>query len=162
MDVTPVLSLPPANSSRVSYFFFMLWNWASHRRSPVTERHDSFLERFRDPDLKEITNRENNTQAAGHSNAVRERKWVNGLQVTSGFIHLKLFPQIWPQTNGWRPWSSLFAERLGLDNMIVEGWGALLPRSLSKGTLSFVSLTSCHSKWPLATYNMNNCNNTDK
>lgn len=69
-----VPSLPPANPSRVSYFFFMLWNWASHRRSPVAERHDSFLERFRDPDLKDVTSREINAQAAGHGDTVRQRK----------------------------------------------------------------------------------------
>lgn len=77
----------------------MLWNWASHRRSPVTERHDSFLERFRDPDLKEINSRESNAQAAGHSDAVRERKWVNGLRVTSGFTFPKLMKNL--SSNKW-------------------------------------------------------------
>uniref|UniRef100_H3DJU5 Cyclic nucleotide gated channel subunit alpha 3 n=1 Tax=Tetraodon nigroviridis TaxID=99883 RepID=H3DJU5_TETNG len=76
--------------ARVSYFFLMLWNWASLRGTPVTERHDSFLERFRGPELKDL-NQDSGIKEMGHSDS------------------------------------------LGGKN-----------------------------KWPLATYNMNNCNNTDK
>uniref|UniRef100_H3D8E4 Cyclic nucleotide gated channel subunit alpha 3 n=1 Tax=Tetraodon nigroviridis TaxID=99883 RepID=H3D8E4_TETNG len=75
--------------ARVSYFFLMLWNWASLRGTPVTERHDSFLERFRGPELKDL-NQDSGIKELGHSDS------------------------------------------LGGKN-----------------------------KWPLATYNMNNCNNTD-
>ncbi|XP_039666043.1 cyclic nucleotide-gated channel cone photoreceptor subunit alpha isoform X1 [Perca fluviatilis] len=79
--------------ARLSYFFFMLWNWVSHRVHPETERHDSFLERFRGPELKDISSRESTAQSVGHNDTTRKRNLA--------------------------------------------------------------------SKWPLATYNMNNCNNTD-
>ncbi|KAF1386217.1 hypothetical protein PFLUV_G00115870 [Perca fluviatilis] len=80
--------------ARLSYFFFMLWNWVSHRVHPETERHDSFLERFRGPELKDISSRESTAQSVGHNDTTRKRNLA--------------------------------------------------------------------SKWPLATYNMNNCNNTDE
>uniref|UniRef100_A0A3Q1ER41 Cyclic nucleotide gated channel subunit alpha 3a n=1 Tax=Acanthochromis polyacanthus TaxID=80966 RepID=A0A3Q1ER41_9TELE len=75
----------------LSYFFFMLRTWASHRMNPEEERHDSFLERFRGPELKDMPCRESNAQSVGHDDTLRKR-----------------------------------------------------------------------NKWPLATYNMNNCNNTDE
>lgn len=113
--LSPLFSLPIANSCRVSYFFFMLWNWASHRRSPVEERHDSFLERFRDPDLKEVTSREINTQAAGQSNAAREKKWVDSVAGAFKFHFSYPSPQVRPQTNRERPWNLVIATRLGLE-----------------------------------------------
>ncbi|XP_047443490.1 cyclic nucleotide-gated cation channel alpha-3 isoform X3 [Mugil cephalus] len=65
--------------ARLSYFFFMLRNWASHRMNPKVERHDSFLERFRGPDLKDTCSRESNAQSVGHSDILRKRKkeiWI--------------------------------------------------------------------------------------
>jgi len=47
----------------------MLWNRASHRANPVTERHDSFLQRFRGPELKDASGRE-----SGHGGPTPERK----------------------------------------------------------------------------------------
>lgn len=42
--------------SRLSYFFYMLRNWAFNRMNPeVPARRDSFLERFRGPELKEMS-----------------------------------------------------------------------------------------------------------
>ncbi|TNN26666.1 hypothetical protein EYF80_063198 [Liparis tanakae] len=61
-------------SRRLSHFFFMLWSWASHRDSPVTERHDSFLERFRGPELKDASGRESAARAAGRGGPAPERK----------------------------------------------------------------------------------------
>ncbi|XP_061636134.1 cyclic nucleotide-gated channel cone photoreceptor subunit alpha-like isoform X1 [Phyllopteryx taeniolatus] len=84
----------PGAMARLSYFFHMLRNWAFNRMNPeVPARHDSFLERFRGPELKEVCRRESDTQSVGRN----------------GTMHRK---------------------NLG-------------------------------SNWPLATYNMNNCNNTD-
>ncbi|KAM6939149.1 cyclic nucleotide-gated channel cone photoreceptor subunit alpha [Lycodopsis pacificus] len=83
----------PGATARLSYFFFMLWNWASHRANPQTERHDSFLERFKGPELKELSSEESNAQSEGPNDSTRKRNLA--------------------------------------------------------------------SKWPRATYNMNNCNNTD-
>ncbi|XP_036971897.1 cyclic nucleotide-gated cation channel alpha-3 isoform X1 [Acanthopagrus latus] len=65
--------------ARLSYFFFMLWNWASHRENRQTERHDSFLERFRGPELKDVSSRESNAQSVGLNDTVRKRKkeiWI--------------------------------------------------------------------------------------
>uniref|UniRef100_A0A3B4Y2L0 Cyclic nucleotide gated channel subunit alpha 3 n=1 Tax=Seriola lalandi dorsalis TaxID=1841481 RepID=A0A3B4Y2L0_SERLL len=59
--------------SRLSYFFFMLRNWASHRMKPETQRHDSFLERFRGPELKDIHSRESNAQSVGHNDTLCKR-----------------------------------------------------------------------------------------
>ncbi|KAM8875273.1 cyclic nucleotide-gated channel alpha-3 isoform 4-T4 [Spinachia spinachia] len=65
--------------ARLSHFSSMLWNWASHRVNPETERHDSFLERFRGPELKEPSGRESNAASVGQSAAARKRKkeiWI--------------------------------------------------------------------------------------
>ncbi|KAM9482068.1 cyclic nucleotide-gated channel cone photoreceptor subunit alpha isoform 1-T1 [Clarias gariepinus] len=43
--------------ARLSRFLFMLRNWASHRLQPELERPDSFLERFRGPELKDLSSR---------------------------------------------------------------------------------------------------------
>ncbi|XP_010769801.1 cyclic nucleotide-gated channel cone photoreceptor subunit alpha-like [Notothenia coriiceps] len=59
--------------ARLSYFFFTLWNWASHRVHPEVERRDSFLDRFRGPELKE-TSRESNAQSLGSCDVARKRK----------------------------------------------------------------------------------------
>ncbi|XP_028443678.1 cyclic nucleotide-gated channel cone photoreceptor subunit alpha isoform X2 [Perca flavescens] len=59
--------------ARLSYFFFMLWNWVSHRVHPETEMHDSFLERFRGPELKDISSRESTAQSVGHNDTTRKR-----------------------------------------------------------------------------------------
>ncbi|XP_068175604.1 cyclic nucleotide-gated channel alpha-3 isoform X5 [Antennarius striatus] len=65
--------------ARLSYFFYMLWNWTNHRANPETQRHDSFLERFRGPDLKDITSRGSNAQSLGPNDTIRNRKkeiWI--------------------------------------------------------------------------------------
>ncbi|KAF7711956.1 cyclic nucleotide-gated cation channel alpha-3 isoform X2 [Silurus meridionalis] len=43
--------------ARLSHFLFMLRNWASHRLQNEAERPDSFLERFRGPELKDLSSR---------------------------------------------------------------------------------------------------------
>lgn len=51
----------------------MLWNWASLRETAVTERHDSFLERFRGPELKDL-NQDSNTKELGRDDALGKKK----------------------------------------------------------------------------------------
>ncbi|XP_067085932.1 cyclic nucleotide-gated channel cone photoreceptor subunit alpha [Osmerus mordax] len=65
--------------ARLSHFLFMLRNWASHRMQGEVERPDSFLERFRGPELKEASSRESNAQSLGHPDRLRKRKkeiWI--------------------------------------------------------------------------------------
>ncbi|GAA6217779.1 cyclic nucleotide-gated cation channel alpha-3 isoform X2 [Lates japonicus] len=59
--------------ARLSYFFFMLRNWATHRMNPEAERHDSFLDRFRGPELKEVASRESNAQSVGYNDTLHKR-----------------------------------------------------------------------------------------
>ncbi|XP_068175601.1 cyclic nucleotide-gated channel alpha-3 isoform X2 [Antennarius striatus] len=52
---------------------------AMARANPETQRHDSFLERFRGPDLKDITSRGSNAQSLGPNDTIRNRKkeiWI--------------------------------------------------------------------------------------
>uniref|UniRef100_A0A671VBN6 Cyclic nucleotide gated channel subunit alpha 3a n=1 Tax=Sparus aurata TaxID=8175 RepID=A0A671VBN6_SPAAU len=52
---------------------------AMARENRQTERHDSFLERFRGPDLKDISSRESNAQSVGLNDTIRKRKkeiWI--------------------------------------------------------------------------------------
>ncbi|XP_041694592.2 cyclic nucleotide-gated cation channel alpha-3-like [Coregonus clupeaformis] len=65
--------------ARLSRFLFMLRTWASHRMHHEVERPDSFLERFRGPELKEASSRESNAQSLGYPDRVRKRKkeiWI--------------------------------------------------------------------------------------
>ncbi|KAG7467062.1 hypothetical protein MATL_G00149390 [Megalops atlanticus] len=66
--------------ARLSHFIFMLRNWASRRLHHEVERPDSFLERFRGPDMKEASSRESNAQSSlGHPDRPRRRKkevWI--------------------------------------------------------------------------------------
>ncbi|KAM6963119.1 cyclic nucleotide-gated channel cone photoreceptor subunit alpha-like [Aplochiton taeniatus] len=65
--------------ARLSNFLYMLRSWASHRMHPVAERPDSFLERFRGPELKEASSRGSNTQSLGHPDFHRKKKkdiWI--------------------------------------------------------------------------------------
>ncbi|XP_058886364.1 cyclic nucleotide-gated channel cone photoreceptor subunit alpha-like isoform X1 [Acipenser ruthenus] len=50
--------------ARVSRFLLSLRNWARRRLHHEDQRPDSFLERFRGPELKEASSRESNTQSA--------------------------------------------------------------------------------------------------
>ncbi|XP_034036532.1 cyclic nucleotide-gated channel cone photoreceptor subunit alpha isoform X2 [Thalassophryne amazonica] len=77
--------------ARLSHFILMLRNWSSHRINPEEQRRDSFLERFRGSELKDISSQ---GSAAGHSDVSRKK--------------------------------------------------------------------SLACKWPLANFNLNNCNNTDE
>ncbi|XP_056894771.1 cyclic nucleotide-gated cation channel alpha-3 isoform X3 [Takifugu flavidus] len=64
--------------ARVSYFFLMLWNWASLRETPVTARHDSFLERFRGPELKDL-NHDGNSKEMGPDDTLGHKQkeiWI--------------------------------------------------------------------------------------
>uniref|UniRef100_A0A672Q2X2 Cyclic nucleotide gated channel subunit alpha 3 n=1 Tax=Sinocyclocheilus grahami TaxID=75366 RepID=A0A672Q2X2_SINGR len=49
-------------SPRLTHFLLMLRNWVSHRLRREVERPDSFLERFRGPDLKDLSSRGSNKQ----------------------------------------------------------------------------------------------------
>ncbi|XP_024278398.2 cyclic nucleotide-gated cation channel alpha-3-like [Oncorhynchus tshawytscha] len=60
--------------ARLSHFLFMLRTWASHKMHHEVERPDSFLERFRGPELKEASSRESNAQSLGYPDRVRKRK----------------------------------------------------------------------------------------
>nr|AER38241.1 cyclic nucleotide gated ion channel alpha 3 variant 2 [Oncorhynchus mykiss] len=65
--------------ARLSHFLFMLRTWASHKMHHEVERPDSFLERFRGPELKEASSRESNAQSLGYPDRVRKRKkeiWI--------------------------------------------------------------------------------------
>ncbi|XP_064165806.1 cyclic nucleotide-gated cation channel alpha-3-like isoform X3 [Anguilla rostrata] len=66
--------------ARLSHFILMLRNWASHRLHQETERPDSFLERFRGPELKDLSSRDSNAQSSlGHPDQPRRRKkdfWI--------------------------------------------------------------------------------------
>ncbi|XP_052331639.1 cyclic nucleotide-gated channel cone photoreceptor subunit alpha-like isoform X2 [Oncorhynchus keta] len=59
--------------ARLSHFLFMLRTWASPRMHREVERPDSFLERFRTPELKEASGRESNAQSLGYPDRVRKR-----------------------------------------------------------------------------------------
>ncbi|XP_015219522.1 cyclic nucleotide-gated channel cone photoreceptor subunit alpha isoform X2 [Lepisosteus oculatus] len=50
--------------ARLSRFIFALRSWATRRLHHEDQRPDSFLERFRGPDLKEASSRESNAQSA--------------------------------------------------------------------------------------------------
>uniref|UniRef100_A0A8C8IQA9 Cyclic nucleotide-binding domain-containing protein n=1 Tax=Oncorhynchus tshawytscha TaxID=74940 RepID=A0A8C8IQA9_ONCTS len=65
--------------ARLSHFLFMLRTWASPRMHREVERPDSFLERFRTPELKEVSSRESNARSQGYPDRVRKRKkeiWI--------------------------------------------------------------------------------------
>ncbi|XP_064864605.1 cyclic nucleotide-gated cation channel alpha-3-like [Oncorhynchus nerka] len=65
--------------ARLSHFLFMLRTWASHKMHHEVERPDSFLERFRGPELKEASSRESNAQSLGYPDRVRKKKkeiWI--------------------------------------------------------------------------------------
>ncbi|XP_061682288.1 cyclic nucleotide-gated channel cone photoreceptor subunit alpha-like [Syngnathoides biaculeatus] len=64
----------PGIMARLSYFFYMLRNWAFNRMNPeVAVRHDSFLERFRGPELKEVCRRESDGQSTGRNSGLRRK-----------------------------------------------------------------------------------------
>uniref|UniRef100_A0A4W4GP72 Cyclic nucleotide-binding domain-containing protein n=1 Tax=Electrophorus electricus TaxID=8005 RepID=A0A4W4GP72_ELEEL len=50
--------------ARLSHFLFMLRNWASNRLQHEVERPDSFLERFRGPELKDLSSRGSNAHTS--------------------------------------------------------------------------------------------------
>ncbi|XP_041745468.1 cyclic nucleotide-gated channel cone photoreceptor subunit alpha isoform X3 [Coregonus clupeaformis] len=60
-------------TSRLSHFLFMLRTWASHRMHHEVERPNSFLERFRGPELKEASSRESIAQSLRYPDRVRKR-----------------------------------------------------------------------------------------
>uniref|UniRef100_A0A672Q8B3 Cyclic nucleotide gated channel subunit alpha 3 n=1 Tax=Sinocyclocheilus grahami TaxID=75366 RepID=A0A672Q8B3_SINGR len=51
-------------SPRLTHFLLMLRNWVSHRLRREVERPDSFLERFRGPDLKDLSSRGSNARSS--------------------------------------------------------------------------------------------------
>ncbi|KAJ8407274.1 hypothetical protein AAFF_G00278480 [Aldrovandia affinis] len=66
--------------ARLSHFIFILRNWASHRWRQEAERPDSFLERFRGPELKEASSQGSCTGSSlGNPDQPRRRKkevWI--------------------------------------------------------------------------------------
>ncbi|KAM9482069.1 cyclic nucleotide-gated channel cone photoreceptor subunit alpha isoform 2-T2 [Clarias gariepinus] len=66
--------------ARLSRFLFMLRNWASHRLQPELERPDSFLERFRGPELKDLSSRGSIARSSlGHPEQNHKKKknsWI--------------------------------------------------------------------------------------
>ncbi|XP_051562830.1 cyclic nucleotide-gated cation channel alpha-3-like isoform X1 [Myxocyprinus asiaticus] len=50
--------------ARLTHFLVMLQNWASHRLHREVERPDSFLERFRGPDLKDLSSQGSNAHSS--------------------------------------------------------------------------------------------------
>ncbi|XP_061833570.1 cyclic nucleotide-gated channel cone photoreceptor subunit alpha isoform X3 [Nerophis lumbriciformis] len=66
--------------ARLSYFFYMLRTRVFSRMNPeVTERHDSFLERFRGPELKDMSSRDSNGHSLGPNEALNMKKkeiWI--------------------------------------------------------------------------------------
>ncbi|KAF4078772.1 hypothetical protein AMELA_G00185340 [Ameiurus melas] len=61
--------------ARLSRFLFMLRNWASRRLQPEVERPDSFMERFRGPELKDLSGRGSNARSSlGHPELPHKRK----------------------------------------------------------------------------------------
>nr|XP_023656761.1 cyclic nucleotide-gated channel cone photoreceptor subunit alpha-like isoform X1 [Paramormyrops kingsleyae] len=60
--------------ARLSHFMFMLRTWASHTLTQEAERPDSFLERFRGPELKEVSSRGSQGQSStGHPGGPQKR-----------------------------------------------------------------------------------------
>ncbi|XP_022531510.1 cyclic nucleotide-gated channel cone photoreceptor subunit alpha isoform X2 [Astyanax mexicanus] len=60
--------------ARLSHFLFMLRNWATHRLQREVERPDSFLERFRGPELKDISSRGSYARSSiGHPDRPHKR-----------------------------------------------------------------------------------------
>ncbi|XP_067314557.1 cyclic nucleotide-gated channel cone photoreceptor subunit alpha isoform X1 [Pseudorasbora parva] len=66
--------------ARLTQFLVILRNWASHRLQREVERPDSFLERFRGPDLKDLSSRGSNARSSvGLPDKPRKRKkevWI--------------------------------------------------------------------------------------
>uniref|UniRef100_A0A3B3QPH1 Cyclic nucleotide gated channel subunit alpha 3 n=1 Tax=Paramormyrops kingsleyae TaxID=1676925 RepID=A0A3B3QPH1_9TELE len=63
--------------ARLSHFMFMLRTWASHTLTQEAERPDSFLERFRGPELKEVSSRGSQGQSStGHPGGPQKRNKV--------------------------------------------------------------------------------------
>ncbi|XP_056459786.1 cyclic nucleotide-gated cation channel alpha-3 [Gadus chalcogrammus] len=65
--------------ARVSHFLFLLRSWVFHRMQVEEERPDSFLERFRGPELQDVPSRESNAQALGLQDSLRKRRkeiWI--------------------------------------------------------------------------------------
>ncbi|KAJ3599730.1 hypothetical protein NHX12_033686 [Muraenolepis orangiensis] len=65
--------------ARLSHFLYLLRSWASHRMQAEEERPDSFLERFRGPELQDGPSRESNAQTLGLQDSLRKRSkeiWI--------------------------------------------------------------------------------------
>uniref|UniRef100_A0A8C4BCH1 Cyclic nucleotide-binding domain-containing protein n=1 Tax=Denticeps clupeoides TaxID=299321 RepID=A0A8C4BCH1_9TELE len=66
--------------NELSHFLFMLRNWATKRLHDEEQRPDSFLERFRGPELKDLSSRGSTAQSSlGCMDAPRKRKkeiWI--------------------------------------------------------------------------------------
>ncbi|XP_066519173.1 cyclic nucleotide-gated channel cone photoreceptor subunit alpha isoform X3 [Hoplias malabaricus] len=66
--------------ARLSHFLFMVQNWVSHRLQREVERPDSFLERFRGPELKDISSCGSYALSSiGHPDRPRKKKkevWI--------------------------------------------------------------------------------------
>ncbi|XP_051562831.1 cyclic nucleotide-gated channel cone photoreceptor subunit alpha-like isoform X2 [Myxocyprinus asiaticus] len=64
--------------ARLTHFLVMLQNWASHRLHREVERPDSFLERFRGPDLKDLSSQGSNAHSSiGLPDRPHKRKKAN-------------------------------------------------------------------------------------
>ncbi|GCB81400.1 hypothetical protein scyTo_0022171, partial [Scyliorhinus torazame] len=50
--------------ARLTQFILMVRNWTTQQMHNEDQRPDSFLERFRGPEMKDVSSRESNTQSA--------------------------------------------------------------------------------------------------
>ncbi|GCC40217.1 hypothetical protein chiPu_0024432, partial [Chiloscyllium punctatum] len=50
--------------ARFTHFVIMVRNWTTRQMHSEDQRPDSFLERFRGPEIKDVSSRESNTQSA--------------------------------------------------------------------------------------------------
>uniref|UniRef100_A0A8C6WMU4 Cyclic nucleotide gated channel subunit alpha 3a n=1 Tax=Neogobius melanostomus TaxID=47308 RepID=A0A8C6WMU4_9GOBI len=66
--------------ARLSHFFLMLRSWVTHRgQAKEEQRPDSFLDRFRGPELRDMTSRGSNAPSVGPNDTGQTRKkeiWI--------------------------------------------------------------------------------------
>uniref|UniRef100_A0A672Q1H5 Cyclic nucleotide gated channel subunit alpha 3 n=1 Tax=Sinocyclocheilus grahami TaxID=75366 RepID=A0A672Q1H5_SINGR len=91
--------------ARLTHFLLMLRNWVSHRLRREVERPDSFLERFRGPDLKDLSSRGSNARS---SIGLPDRPHKRNLLANSN----KNNPKLWimdPASDKYYRWLSVIA-----------------------------------------------------
>ncbi|XP_040192263.1 cyclic nucleotide-gated cation channel alpha-3 isoform X2 [Rana temporaria] len=78
--------------ARLSRFLLTVQNWATRHLVPEDQRPDSFLERFRGPELKEVSSRNSNTQSFVGTQerierATRKKKEIFVIDPASNFYY---------------------------------------------------------------------------